>query len=271
MLEDLEIPGVPDIASRVLALIEDPCCSFGKLESVIFKDQSLAAEILKIANAPSYRTGQCITTLTEAFMLVGLTNLVPLVAVISLNRQIAGKAIDPEIARHAVAVSNASLLSAAALKSINPEEALMAGLLHDVGITVLSANIPGYYKKTKEKAEKENKTFVGVEEELLGFNHCVVGGIVARKWKLPHLYQFVIKTHHDSLVKNPNKADQIICPEDVALYAVRVANHIAHEAGIGAGKSPEKYLGKLLKTLGMSASRYEDTLKAVKIGTSGQS
>ncbi len=137
-LDDIEIPNIPDIAVRVLALLEDEYCPLKRLEEFILEDQALTAYILRIANAPFYKSGKSINTLTDAIMTIGMHNIVALVSVISLISQAATEGQDTDLMRHAIAVSTASALLARHAKVVTEDEALIAGLLHDISHTAFS-------------------------------------------------------------------------------------------------------------------------------------
>ena len=75
LFEDVEIPSMPEIVAKILAAIEDKHSSIHKIANLILKDQSLTANILRIANTPYYETGKQITTLNDAIMSLGVHNL----------------------------------------------------------------------------------------------------------------------------------------------------------------------------------------------------
>jgi putative nucleotidyltransferase with HDIG domain len=262
MLDDIDIPGMPGIAAKVLAVLEDERASMRQLEAVIFEDQSLTSTILKIANAPIYKTGKSINTLAEALMVIGLQNLIALVSIVSLTNHLAAKHADKDLQKHFMAVSSASAMLAAHTKRIKKEEAMVAGLLHDIGKTVLSANANSHYKTIKERAKKEDRPFAEIEDEVLGFNHTHIGSALARKWKLPKVYEYVIKHHHDISVKR-NADINSIEYETALCYLVRTADKIALDAGIGIGSAHEKNIDHLLDALKIDEEAYEETAKNI--------
>lgn len=260
--DDIEIPGMPDIAMNVLALLEDEFCPLKKLEEVILEDQALTVNILKIANAPFYKTGKSINTISEAIMAIGIHNMVAFVSVISLTNQLTGANFDRSLMQHAISVSLASALLAKKSKVITEEEALVAGLLHDIGKTVLLANAPARYSAVKEKIKKEKTPFIEAERNLLGFDHCEIGGRLAEKWKLPELYRYAIKKHHDEEVKNFESSNMIEY-KDLLCYIVRIADKVVLDSGIGVGKSAEKKAGEMLDMLKINESVYIDIVKKI--------
>lgn len=264
MIDDIDVPGMPDIAVKVLSLLDDDYCSMRKLEKVIFEDQALTTTILKVANAPFYKSGKSINTLAEAIMSIGLHNLLALVSIVSLTNQISGKNFDKGLLDHTMAVSSASALLAQHTRGARKEEALVAGLLHDIGKTILSANAPDHYKSIKSRAAKEKRPFTELEDEVLGFNHCTIGSVLAKKWKFPKIYEFVIRNHHNEAVKNPARLQDIITTEDALCYIVRLADKAVLDAGIGVETSSyEKKQVELMRALDITAETYKEVVKDI--------
>lgn len=261
MIDDIDMPVMPDIAMKVFSMLDAGHFSLMEFENTILEDQNLTISILKIANAPIYKTGKSANTLSDAIMVIGLDNLLALVSIISLTKEMSGKYLDPELMRHSIAVSSASALLAQKIKGLKKEEALVAGLIHDIGKTVLSVNANEQYKTIKSRAKKEGRPFIEIEDDLLGFNHCNIGSILAKKWKFPKIYEYVIKNHHENKVKRRSITDGTLSYEDLLCYAVRVADHVALDADVGVIKPFEMRLSDLMKVLDIDKTTYDEIKK----------
>ena len=124
-------------------------------------------------------------------------------------------------------------------------------------------SLPKEYTKTKQHAMEEKQAFFRAEEALLGTNHCMVGSALARKWKLPHIYEEVIMKHHDVKIKTTGLSN-----EDILCYLVRIADKLVLDAGIGGFISGEQDLPDLLTCLGIEEAVYQDiSRKIVQAGT----
>lgn len=261
-LDDIEIPNIPDIAVKVLVLLEDEYCSLKKLEELILEDQALTAYILRIANAPYYKSGKSVNTLSDAIMAIGIHNMVALVSVISLISQVNRDGQDVDLARHAIAVSTASALIARHAKVVTEDEALIAGLLHDIGKIVLFANSSAHYWAVKKRVKEERRPFTDIEHELFGFDHCDIGCMVADNWKLPKLYEYVIRHHHDGEVKDFNTCRTVEYNE-LLCAVVRLADKVVLDAGFGAGKPTEKNPQGLLDLLKIGETVYIEIARKI--------
>jgi putative nucleotidyltransferase with HDIG domain len=96
---------------------------------------------------------------------------------------------------HAVATQRAAARVARALRYRHTDELLVAALLHDLGKLLLAhANprylgFPGPALMTPERRVERERREMGVD-------HAVVGGVLARRWSLPHDLAHAIERHH---------------------------------------------------------------------------
>lgn len=231
-----DLPSLPTIALKIIEMVGDSRTSAGDLQRVIMSDQALAARVLKIANSALFNTRSEITTISHAVVVLGFTTLRSVVMTSSIHRVFSdgtrrgGSLSDAVLWEHSLAVAIASREIARWTEAISPEEAFIAGLLHDIGKLVLSKNLETRYVEVLNEVIRGDATFIDAENRLLGFNHAHLGALVARKWKLPHSVANAILYHH-----NPGMA-----PADVKHCAVvSLANEMIVTAGIGLEKRAE--------------------------------
>jgi len=258
--EDIELPGMPDVAVKVIAALEDEYCSIEKLEEIIMRDVSLTATILRIANSPLYGSGKPVARVAEAMMMIGLQNVVPFVCIAAVANQYSGPSNDYTVIRHLISVSQAAYLLAGQVKTapINREEAAVAGLLHDIGKVILYSGIPDEYKKIRDQSQKEKIPLYQLENKLLGFNHCLVGAAVATKWNLPVLYREAIRRHHnDKVIMSGLKELDTLC------YLIRVADKMVFDSGHEPFISGESNLPRLLAALDIDEAAYQQVAKKI--------
>ncbi|NMA86488.1 MAG: HDOD domain-containing protein, partial [Tissierellia bacterium] len=107
-----------------------------------------------------------------------------------------------------------------------PETAYIAGLLRDIGKTILNFYVEQEYNAIVNKVEYGHMSFLDAEEEILGFNHAQVGEKIATKWNFPEELVEAIGLHH-----SPEKST--IDPELVSI--VHIADAITMMIGISIG------------------------------------
>ncbi|MFQ3574053.1 MAG: HDOD domain-containing protein [Thermodesulfovibrionales bacterium] len=252
--DEIDIPSQPQTALEVLSLIEEDNTPLQKLQDLMQSDQQISATVLKIANAPIYNTGKSIKTITEAINHLGLHTIAAIVSMISLTNLVTGGKADKTIIDHCLTVSRIATQLCMCCKNVSKEEAFIAGTLHDIGKNILHVYVTDKYKKVKSLVNKQGKSFYEAEDEILGYNHCQVGYILAKKWKFPIQYAYVIKNHHNIISESqkvhiPLKNDEALC------YLIRVADILAFQ--IEGISIYDNQLDILLKRLGITKVSYE--------------
>jgi signal transduction histidine kinase/HD-like signal output (HDOD) protein len=74
---------------------------------------------------------------------------------------------------------------ARAREPLNPSEAFIAGLLHDLGKVALDAVLPKSFSRVVEAADLLRGNIADVERTVIGLDHMVVGKRLAERWQLP--------------------------------------------------------------------------------------
>ena len=106
------------------------------------------------------------------------------------------------------------------VKLASAESLFVAGLLHDIGQLVLFRALPELSRQSLEYVldDTEDTELFMVEQELLGFDHAMVGAALADSWHLTPMLVEVIKSHHDLSVADKYLQESAI---------VKIANTIA--------------------------------------------
>jgi putative nucleotidyltransferase with HDIG domain len=226
-----EIPALPNVVIRVMQLTEDPESTVKDIHNVLSQDQAMTARVLRLANSAFYGFARRIGSVTEAVILLGFKTIrgIVLAAAVSdiMNHSIKGYSLEKgELWLHSQAVAMAARTISRKVRYDNPDLAFTGGLLHDIGKIVLDQSMQELYKEVIDTVTNENITFSEAEDAVLGFNHSIVGGKVAAKWKLPTNLVEAIEFHH-----NPD--DATIDPQLVAI--VHISDAICVSMGIGMG------------------------------------
>lgn len=194
------LPTIPVIAQEVLGRLSDDMLSVDKLEDIIEKDPAISAKILSVANSAFFGFQISTDALGSAIMRIGFNNVknialgISLITILDDGKR--GKAFDyKRIFNHSVAVGFTGRLLARNLKLDNAEEALMIGMLHDLGYMVLSRYFPEKYEDVLFTFN-EGKSLLDAENQVLGFTHSDMGYWLAEEWKLPDIILDVNLYHH---------------------------------------------------------------------------
>ncbi len=192
---------IPSNVTRILKELENPKVSLGMIAEYIGLDQALAALVLQMANSAALGYGRSCTSLNDAVVRIGVKRLKSLllasVAVDSMNRQLSGYRLGAgELWNHSVGTAVTAEWVARTLSYPDPEEAYVAGLLHDIGKLLLDQYVLSDYSQIILYVQKYNQPLWHVEEKLIGIDHARVGGLIAQRWGFPTVLIDAISFHH---------------------------------------------------------------------------
>ncbi|HEY8391713.1 MAG TPA: HDOD domain-containing protein [Capillibacterium sp.] len=224
-----ELPTLPQIAQRVVSLINNPSSSASEVEQVIKHDQALTARVLKLVNSAYYGFPRQITTVGQGIVIMGYKALRELVLRISVAELFRMKNTHTGFDRtalwqHAVGTAAGAKILARQAGLPLEEEAFIAGLLHDLGILLLDLCLTTEFEELIRLTRDCRLPLIRAEEKVLGFNHTLVGKMLAVKWNLPPLYVEVLQHHHQPAQTRNYWA---------ATALVFLADNLAQEAGVG--------------------------------------
>lgn len=195
-----ELPMLPTLAARVVALAHDPESSAQEICDAIRADPSLTARILRIVNSSYYSLPRRIDTVAQATVMLGTSEIVGLVLGSSALKVLGGTGRRfPE----QEAFWLHSVCSAVAAREVTqqfryrvPGVAFVAGLLHDAGKLVLFQRFPEEFRQVAERAATMEVPPQFAEEAIFGTDHPRVGAALARRWGLPDGLVEAIAFHH---------------------------------------------------------------------------
>jgi putative nucleotidyltransferase with HDIG domain len=194
-----DLPPMPDIAARVLRAVDGGDCSVNDLRLIIERDPAIVARILKVANSALYGFARQIDTLSHGLALLGMQTVKNLVLAASMRQVFARFGLMEKLLfEHASLCGPVAHRLARHLSGKwNPEEAFVAGLLHDMGKIVLANSYREEYEQVVARGYNQNLGFAEVERAAFGFDHAELGAEVARHWQLAPLLESVIRYHHE--------------------------------------------------------------------------
>jgi HD-like signal output (HDOD) protein len=202
LLAEVEgIPSLPEVMSEVMPLVNDPESSAEKVAEAIQKDVGLTAKLLKLANSAYYSFPNRIGTVQLAVSLLGMQeirNLVLSASVVQMFKSFKGSPFLSfrELWVHSVNCAVVARTIAGQVADLSAEEAFVGGILHDVGMIILIDKLQDDLKKIVKLAEEQEIPFVEAEDQYWEHTHTRIGGVLARKWKLPKAVAEAAEQHH---------------------------------------------------------------------------
>jgi putative nucleotidyltransferase with HDIG domain len=199
---------IPQIALKVLRIINEGLYDIRNLTEEIRKDQVISARTLKLCNSVMYARRRKIESLDHALVMLGQELLLKFVISASLNNFFSQAGMGYSLCKggmyhHAVGTAVIAEKLAAMTKKVDSSLAYTAGLLHDIGKVVLDQFVDSAFPLFYRQLNDEGKSFSEVEKQLLGIDHTEAGASLAVSWSFPESLVETIRHHH-----NPENARQ---------------------------------------------------------------
>ena len=230
-LDDLAVRSA--VALRAMRQTDDPEWNLQTLNATIRNDQGLAARFLRLANSAFFGVRCTITTLDRAINLVGIKRVrsVLLTAALEgLHDTKTSNFTGTVLWDHALATGCVSQFLAEGQRRCDPDEAFIAGLLHDIGRPVMDQLFSARYAEVVELANGDDAaSWLAAEHRVFRFDHTDVGFVVATEWGFPPALAEVARCHHDPTVAD---TDPTLCA------TVSLANSMCAKAALGPDQQP---------------------------------
>jgi putative nucleotidyltransferase with HDIG domain len=294
------LPTLPAVAARLLQLTVKQNTQAADIVQLIESDQALASKIIMMAT----RTNRCMSrrsaSVSKAVVSLGFDAVRNSVLSIKVFETL-GKAQVQESAvfdrkafwKHSLAVACAAKMLIRHIdRKIDPEEAFLCGLLHDMGKVALDACLPKSFARVVQVTESTLGNIAEVEQKLLGIDHTVVGKRLAEKWNMPQSIVETVWLHHQnpamlpdgvqfrSLIQTVYLADLVTREQRIGYSGTHLqadsANKVAQSLGCPAD-SLEKVIRDLRKDisersllLGLDEIEPEDLYQEALVDANGE-
>ncbi|MBE7559427.1 HDOD domain-containing protein [bacterium] len=195
------IPPLPAVVVKVIALTRDSNTSANDLNRVISLDPALTANLLKLCNSAYYGLPRVVSSITQAVMYLGFHTVRNLVLTSTMSdflaRDVSGYGYAKGgLWQHSVAVAVGAEQLCKRLRPGLQDVAFTAGLIHDIGKVVLSRFVADAWDDIRGYMEKNNVPFMEAERQILGFDHALLGAKIADTWNFPQELVNSIGYHH---------------------------------------------------------------------------
>ncbi len=207
MLNGYEIPSFSKVVMNVLQLLRDPDSSMPAIAKEINYDPALVLSVFQMVNSAAFGLRKRCDDIKQAVTLLGRGRLEAIVLTQAVKTAqpesnvawFDNKTFWQTSAKRATLARN----FASKLHPSTATQAFTAGMLQDMGIPVLVATMNKKYEKVVAASVKDKKTMIEIENDLLTFDHQLVGELMATEWNLPETLIGSISHHHDIEVVDP--------------------------------------------------------------------
>jgi len=222
-----DAPAIPSVYSEVLRAIESLGITDAQVGQIIAQDAALTSELLRLTDSSYLGLPGDIHDPIEAVQSLGFETVKALVMALQFlaehSRLKPGYMSVDQLWQHSVKVGQiARDLTLFETKDRTlASQALVAGLLHDLGKVVLATNFADLYGRVHSLARKQPVTLWDIEKEMFGANHGEIGACLVGMWNMPGPVVEAAALHHEP----PLGEHERLTP----LAAVHIANVLEHQ------------------------------------------
>ncbi len=197
-----KLPSLPHILVKMLEVCHDDNADFQQISRIVAQDAAITGRVLALANSPIYSSASSVNTLERALLVLGTDTLKTLIITVAVQQFFSnfGKQHSRYLKQFWRQSLTCALLSksfAALTNYAYPEQAYLAGLLHNVGSLVLQSQFPERYQEMLDAAG-DQVDIVAVETLEFGVNHCDLGAELLASWGLDKFTCDSVLYHHES-------------------------------------------------------------------------
>ncbi len=246
---DLKLPMLPQVALKVSQIVDDPDSSSEDVAKIIATDPAVSARLLQVVNCPLYRGSLVIENIPMAVTRLGRASIRTIVMSLMVKQLYRVKNMSlrlhlTRIWRHSIEVAAIARVLATTSTTLDADEAMLAGLVHDIGILPVIANA-------------EHHPDVAADDALLLAAcrklHQPIGKLILQTWKLPQALVDVAGQHENWRYNGSPEAEYLDIVIIANLHAYRSADHAL--SGVNWNEVPA------LQKLGLDA---EESLKLIR-------
>jgi HD-like signal output (HDOD) protein len=219
-----EVSSLPAVALHIVQLADDPKTGADDLLDAIRGDPALAMRVMRTVNSSYYALEQKVADLKQGITLLGFNEvrnlaLTAYVAPLFRESEKHGEYTRDGLWNHMVAVGMVARQIAELIRNVPPQEAYLAGLLHDLGLVLIDQYLHRPFCRIVDLLTEENR-LCDLEVKLLGFDHAALGKFVSEEWHLPEHLSASIGSHH--------APEEYVGPHRNIVYVVALANFFCH-------------------------------------------
>lgn len=194
---DSNFPICMDAAILIRNTLKDPFANLARVSQTVSFEPLISSKLLRLANSVSYNpAGKIISEVSTAvarlgFDVVRTTSLAVAMDQMLKSRNLANfDQIGQSFWEHSIRVSAISRVLARRLGRINPDEAMLAGLVHDIGI---------FYLLYRAAEYPEYRRDLSLTFELLRGWHESIGESLLHILGLPESITNAVRDHHQPI------------------------------------------------------------------------
>jgi HD-like signal output (HDOD) protein/ActR/RegA family two-component response regulator len=206
-----QLPAMPKVYARLQTALASPNVTAADISAIVTADAAISTKVLQLTNSAFFRLRKPIVRVKDAITYLGFAtvrNLVMSAEVFAqwkLPRALAGD-VDPEHLQHH-ALQAAQACKSLATGKVSPDDAWLAGLVHDLGYWILAQECPEELKRAIALSNTSGVPLFQCERQTIGATHAEMGAYLLGLWGLPNPIVEAVALHHTPTAMPPHGFD----------------------------------------------------------------
>ena len=194
------IPTLPELYHELTEELSSATGTADRVAEIISRDLTVTAKVLQLVNSAFFGLSREIGSIGQAVSLLGAQTINSIVLTTTVFNQFSDAQLAAfnvrEIFAHSIRVGAraAAIAKSAGLGKQACEEALLAGMMHDIGTLMLIDSDHDAWKKSCR--DGDTQPFYTLEREILGITHAEIGAYILGVWGLPNTIVEAVAFHH---------------------------------------------------------------------------
>ena len=175
---EVDLPSMPEVALKINQAVQDESLDIQKIADLVQADPMISARAVQVANSAMYIGSQPVQTIKRAVQRIGLRAMRAIVMSVTLRNLYTPKS--PLIKKkmlnyyqHSIRVGVISHVLAKEVKKFDPEQAFLAGLIHDIGVVPILI---------RADSHEEVKNNVELLDKIINSLRTKVGAMLLKQW-----------------------------------------------------------------------------------------
>jgi len=222
----IDLPSFPEIATRVRQVLQDPNSSIDQVVRLVGSEPALAARLMRVSNASAFnRSGKQVTDLRTAINRIGYSMVRSAAMAFAMSQLRRGAKLDrlqsrlDQLWQISTQVAALAYVLARTCSKVNPDEALLAGMMHGIGKLYIMT-----------RAAQHPELFVDNEtlDEICASWHASIGKAILENWEFSDLMANAVGEQDDFSREEEVEPDL----RDVIAIAILMASYEADIPGL---------------------------------------
>lgn len=181
---------LPHIAVRLTQMFADSRTTVHDIEEVMSLDPTLVLRVMKLINSAYYGLRRKVDSVSDAIVYLGTDILRNIVVMAAVKELFEDENPDQKFSRkrlwfHCAVVGISSQMIFERMFNKKSENVFLCGILHEIGLIVVDQVYPDFFEVYLTTDAHMTISVNDYEKREIGTDHCEIGYLLSKEWKLP--------------------------------------------------------------------------------------